>query len=193
MRELRAQFESRCGQDAFAFRRYVDPRYSRRDRSAYVIQDYFRDRKSDDAFGEAIRCFKNQLAILKLVADRLAWTTLATEDQAERGLQLALLDTARDLIEVSERAAGALAGTALEAFLRKLAIKHRVKLRKQAPSIDELAEGLKAAQVLDVPAWSQAGWLAEIHARCLKQGEAPTKLQVRDLVDGTQLLLTHVF
>ena len=171
----------------------VDPRYPWGDTDAYVIQGYFRGKDSDAAAEAAARCFKNQLAILKSVADRLSWMSLDTEDQAERGLQLDLLETARDLIKVDERAAGALAGTILEAYLKKLAAKHKVKLRKQSLSSAELVEALKTAKVLDVPAWSQCTWLTHIHARCLKEGEAPTKLQVRDLIDGSRWLITNVF
>lgn len=171
----------------------VDPRYPWHDRSAYVIQDFFRGREADDPGGEAARCFKNQLAILRSVADRLAWASLDTDDQAERGMQLALLETARDLIKVDERAACAMAGTMLDTYLKKLAARRAVKFRKQKPPTAELVEALKQAKVFDVPAWSQATWLAEIHGRCLKEGAGPTKLQVRDLVDGTQWLLTHVF
>ena len=172
----------------------VDPRFPWSKTDAYVIQDYFRGRESDDAGGETARCFKTQLAILKSVRDRTEWQALTTDDQVERALQLELLKTARDLIKTSERAAGALTGTVLAGYLKKLAAKHQVKLRKQAPSPGELVDALKAARVLDVPAWSQATWLAQIRERNQKaEGEAPTKLQVRDLIDGTQWLITNVF
>ncbi len=53
---------------------------------------------------------------------------------------------------------------------------------------------LKAVRILDVPAWSQATWLAEIRDRCLSpEGQAPTKPQVRDLIDGTHWLIMNVF
>lgn len=172
----------------------VDPRYPWGNTSAYVIQDYFRDRESDDAGEETARCFKNQLAILKSIADRLDWMALDTEDQEARSLQLAELETARDLIKISERAAGALAGTVLAAYIRKLAAKHRIKPRKQSPSLSELAAALKQARVLDVPAFSQLTWLAEIRERCLKsEAEAPTKLQIRDQIDGIQWFVSHIF
>lgn len=172
----------------------VDPRYPWCNTSAYVIQDYFRGRHSDDPGEETARCFKNQLAILKSVADRIPWMALDTEDQAARGLHLTVLETARDLIKISERAAGALAGAVLLAHLKRLAAKHQLKLRKQSPPPAELVEALKAAKVIDVPVHSQLTWLAEIRERSQRpEGEAPTKLQVRDLVDGTQWLITNVF
>ena len=176
---------------------YSDPKHWWGNQGCYAIRDYILGRDfstSDfDARGEAMRCFTSQLAILKSVADRIPWMALDTEDQAARSLQLTLLETARDLIKISERAAGAMAGTVLEAHLSKLAARHQVKLRKSSPPVGELAEALKQARVLDVPVWSQATWLAEIRERCLKEGEAPTKLQVRDLIDGTHWMLTNVF
>ncbi len=178
---------------------HPDPKRESLDGYNYVIQDWIRLQAPEEETGVApwaatLRCFLNQLCILKSIKDRLEWQALATEDQSERVLQLEGLEDARALIEVSERAAGALAGTVLESCLRKLTAKHQVKLRKQRPPLRELADALKAAKVLDVAVWSQAIWLAEIRTRCLQaKGEPPTKLQVRDLVDGTQWIVTNVF
>ncbi len=160
-----------------------------------VIKDYILGVESglEEIHAAAVRCFRSQLAILKSVADRLAWSSLDTEDQAARGLQLAFLETARDLMKINERSAGALAGTVLETYLRKLAAKYQLKFRKQAPSIRELVEALKTAKVLDVAAHSQAIWLAEIDARSRSEGESPTKLQVRDLIDGTRWFICNIF
>lgn len=171
----------------------VDSRYPWSDRSAYVIQDYFRGRESDYAGEEAVRCFKNQLAILKSVSDRLAWGQMDTDEQAERGLQLSLLETARDLLKINERSAGALAGTVLETYLKKLSGKYKLKFRKQAPPLREYIDALHAAKVLDIPVHSQATWLAELSDRSRSEGESPTKPQVRDLIDGTRWLITNVF
>jgi len=168
----------------------VDPRYAWRETDRYVIQDYLRGR---GAYEQTVHCFKNQLEILKSVSDRLAWSTPDTEDQLLRGQQLDLLESARGLIKVNERAAGVIAGSVLGACLKKLAVRHQVKLRKTSPSAAELAEALKEAKVLDIPVWSQTTWAADIHGRCLAAGESPTKLQVRDLIDGTRWLLANIF
>lgn len=161
-----------------------------------VIQDYLCEHGKEYPIisrAQAVRSFLMQLTILKSVADRLEWMAPDTEDQAARGLQLEELEAARGLIGISERAAGVLAGMVLDTYLKKLAAKREVKLRKQSPPTAELVEALKQAKVFDVPVWSQATWLAEIHGRCLKEGEGPTKLQVRDLVDGTRWLVANVF
>lgn len=175
----------------------ADPRYPWGDTGAYVIQDYFRGRdfvdQDFDPRPDTARCFRIQLAILKSVSDRLAWGQMDTADQAERGLQLAFLETARDLLKINERAAGALASTVLEAYLKKLAAKHKLRLRKQTPPLREYIDSLHTAKVFDIPIHSQAIWLAEIAARSRAEGESPTKLQVRDLIDGTHWLITNMF
>ncbi len=124
----------------------VDPKYAWCSAGAYVIQDYFRGKKclvgDFEAEEEVAKSFRSQLAILRSVSERLAWASLETDDQAERSLQLALLETARGLIDVDARAAGVLAGTVLEGYLRKLAAKHKLKFRKQAPLLREYIEAL---------------------------------------------------
>ena len=161
----------------------------------HVVQDVIWgvEDEDHDLWQEAGRCFRSQLAILKSVSDRLAWSALDTEDQVERGLQLELLETARDLLGVDARAAGVLAGKVLEIYLRKLAAKHKLRFRKDRPPIREIVDALRGADVLDISVHSQAVWLAEIEQRSRAEGEAPTKLQVRDLIDGSRWLITHVF
>jgi len=181
------------------FQAYYRPEHRKdgSDAAYYGIQDHLRALKPDSDFETAadiVRCFMNQLAILKSVADRVQWMSLDTEDQVARSQQLAQLETARNLMKVNAPVAGALAGTVLDAYLKKLALKHEVKLRKQFPPASEVVEALKEARVFDVPVWSQATWLAEIQGRYFSpESTPPTPAQVRDLVDGTHWLLTNVF
>ncbi len=116
-----------------------------------------------------------------------------TADQVERGLKLALLDTARGLMSINERADGALAATVLEGFLKKLAATYKLKFRKQAPLLKEYVDALHTAKVLDIPIHSQSIWLAEISDRSRAEGETPTKVPVRDLNDGARWLIANDF
>lgn len=182
------------------FQSYYQPHPKRRSLDGYnfVIQDWIRrqppDRETDVApWAATLRCFMNQLAILKSIKDRLEWDSLVTEDHAERGMHLDLLETARGLMDINERSAGALAGKVLELHLRKLAAAHKLRFRKDKPPTRELVDTLKTAKVLDVPAHAQATWLAEIDQRSRAKGESPTKLQIRDLIDGTRWLIANVF
>ena len=169
-----------------------EPKY-RRGARPYVIQDYLRGRGADGAAEKTVGNFRNQLSILKSVLNRLAWSQLDTEEQTERGLQLGLLDTARKLMGTNEQAAGALAGAILEGYLKKLTAKHRLRFRKLAPPLREYIDALHKAKVLDLQIHAQAALLAEISDRSCSPAEPPTKLQVRDLIDGTYWLITNVF
>jgi hypothetical protein len=168
------------------------------DGANYVIQDWFCFRGFDEdctyypwvAVG---RCIHNQLAILKSIKDRMEWQTLSSEAQLERAMHLDMIESARGLSEVSERAAGVLVGTMLDAWLRRFTAQHHVKLSKQAPTTADYAQALKDAHILDLSVISQITWLAEIHARSRAKGDNPTKLQVRDLIDGTRWLLINIF
>ena len=188
----------RLAPDRYAeFQRFYsrDPKVSVHWSRDHIIQDVIWgvENESKDLWQEAGRCLRSQLAILKSISDRLSWGDMDSADQAERGLQLAFLETARDLLKVDERAAGALAGTVLETHLKNLCGKHRLKFRKQVPPLREYIEALHAAKILDIPIHAQATWLAEISARSRAEGESPTKLQIRDLIDGSRWLITNVF
>src|SRR5215469_16847683 len=143
----------------------------------FVVRDYILGRTGtvtgDKARSETLRCFTSQLAILRSVGDRIESTQLDTADQAERSLQLALLDTANGLIKINERAAGALAGVVLETHLRKLATSRKLRFLKKSPSPRELADMLKEAQVLDIPVHSQVIWIADISERSKAEAGAP--------------------
>lgn len=171
----------------------VDMRFYWRDAGKYHIQDFLRGEESADAGERTALCFRNQLAILQAVSARLAWSTLDSEDDQLRLQQLGLLETARKLIEVNERAAGVIAASVLSTHLAALAAKHRLKSKKQSPPPAELVDALQKAKVLDAQTWNQASGLADLHDRCLGQGESPTRVQVRDLIDGTRWLLTNIF
>lgn len=184
--------------------RYAEfQRYYSRDSNAdlhhchdLVIQDYICELDSEHPIitrEQAHRCFSVQLAILKSVADRLAWSQVSTDDQAERGMQLEMLESARGLLDIDERAAGVVTGTVLETWLRKLSARHKVTFRKQRPPLREYVDALHSAKVLDIPVHSQAVWLAELDRRSRTKGEPPTKLQVRDLIDGSRWLITNIF
>ena len=182
------------------FKSYYQPDRKRGDvtDSNYVVQDWLWGRGfevdgSRYPWAAVGRCILNQVAILKAVKDRLAWQSASTTDHSRRGIQLDLLQIARDLIKVNERAAGVMAGRVLELFLNELAASHEVKLRKRFPPLRELFDALKDAGILDIPVHAQGIWAAEIASRCRAEGESPTKVQVRDLIDTSHWLITNIF
>jgi hypothetical protein len=65
-------------------------------------------------------------------------------------LQDAELHAAEKLKNISLRAAGALAGVVLERHLQRTAINHFIKLKKANPTISDLNDPLKQADVYDI-------------------------------------------
>ncbi len=166
---------------------------------AYVIQHYL---KGIDPFvgGDfdirelAANCFSNQLAIFRSLMARLDYALADLDDQALFRLQQAELETARGLIKVSSRAAGALAGAVVENHLQHLARRHRCRGSRHKPGLAELNGALHAAGVLDSQVHRQLSWMADVRERCIqKQEQRPTRAQVRDLVDGAHWLIKNVF
>ena len=135
----------------------------------YVIQDYFKnvipntysypDFNSRD---QVLKCFFNQLTILHSIEERVdsVLADIAGELYAE--FQDDEVAAARQLVKVSARAAGALAGVLIEGHLQKVAQAHDIKIAKKNPTIADLNDPLKAASVIDVPVWRKISYLADL-------------------------------
>jgi hypothetical protein len=86
------------------------------------------------------------------------------------------------------------AGMVLEGYLRRLIRRHQAKLQKSPARIRDMDQALRKAGVFDAQLWAQVSWLGDIAERCTRDGFAePTPLQVRDLVDGVDWIVKHVF
>lgn len=92
------------------------------------------------------------------------------------------------------RAAGALAGVVLEKHLGEVCLKHNVSIKKKDPSISELNDALKNANVIEVPQWRFVQHLGDIRNLCdhSKKTE-PTNQQVQDLIEGVAKIIKTVF
>jgi len=91
------------------------------------------------------------------------------------------------------RAAGALAGVALERHLGTVARSHDLKVAKKDPTIAELNDPLKAADVIDVPTWRFIQRLADLRNLCdhAKQRD-PTNDEVQELIAGVRRIVKTV-
>jgi hypothetical protein len=91
---------------------------------------------------------------------------------------------AENLIKISCRAAGALAGVLLEGHLQRLADAHRI-ITKKNPTIGDLNDPLKKNGVYDDIAWKKIQFLGGIRNRCSHKKDAePTAEQVSELIQG---------
>jgi DNA-binding FrmR family transcriptional regulator len=104
------------------------------------------------------------------------------------------LEAAQQLIKISPRASGALAGVVLERHLQRTFKNHALTTRKKNPTISDLNDPLKQAGVYGVPVWRKIQLLADIRNMCSHQkDDEPTKEQVKELIEGVNSIVKMVF
>ncbi len=185
------------------FRSYyeVDPKRKSLGYGTFVIQDYLKGVAPNDFHypnfdtrAQVLTCFFNQLTILNSIEERVDSVLANIEGELYAEIQDSEVATARQLAKVSLRAAGALVGVLIEGHLQKVAIAHGVKVVKKNPTIADLNDPLKAASVIDTPAWRKISFLADLRNLCSHKKDAePTKEQVEELILGTEWLTKNVF
>ena len=185
------------------FRSYyeIDPKRKSLGYGTYVIQDYLKgvapggyQYREFDTRAEVLKCFLNQLTILKAIGDRVDSVLANIEGELYAELQDNEVAVARQLAKISLRAAGALVGVVVEGHLQKVALAHGVKLVKEHPTIADLNDPLKSASVIDTPTWRKISFLADLRNLCSHKKDAePTKEQVEELIQGAEWLTKNVF
>lgn len=185
------------------FRSYyeIDPKRKSLGYGTYVIQDFIKGvapssfhHPDFDTRAQVLTCFFNQLTILNSIGERVDSVLGNIEGELYAELQDNEVAVARQLAKVSLRAAGALVGVVIEGHLQKVAQAHEVKIAKKNPTIADLNDPLKAASVIDTPAWRKISFLADLRNLCSHKKDAePTKEQVEDLIQGAEWLTKNVF
>jgi hypothetical protein len=91
------------------------------------------------------------------------------------------------------RAAGAMAGVVIEAHLAEVAKSHQVKVGKKEPSIGDLNDGLKNADVIEIPTWRFTQTMGDLRNLCdHKKTNDPTAEQVDELIAGAERIIKTV-
>jgi len=143
----------------------------------------------------AIPHFRQQIAILKSVKARFESSLFDIRHLVQADIFDSELDAAKELAKHKfTRAAGALAGVVLERQLTQICDNHGIEVSKKAPSIANLNDTLKDANVIDTPQWRFIQHLADIRNLCdhNKKSE-PTAEQVDDLVAGVMKITKTIF
>lgn len=185
------------------FRGYyeVDPKRKSLGYGSYVIQDFIKgvapssyNHPDFDTRQQTLRCFFNQLTIFHALGERIDSVLSNIEGELYAEIQDGEIAVARQLSKVSLRASGALVGVLIEGHLQKVANSHGLKIAKKNPTIADLNDPLKAASVIDTPAWRKISFLADIRNLCShKKDTEPTKQQVEELIEGAEWLTKNVF
>ncbi len=181
----------------------IDPKRKASTVSNYVIQDYIKGIRAmtdyeDDALWDVNNLIQirvmNQIHIVSSLVSRIDTVLQDITGHLFADLQDKELTATGQLIKISPRAAGALAGVVLERHLQRTAENHQIKLRKKAPTISDLNDPLKQANVYGVPIWRKIQLLADLRNLCSHQkDEEPTRDQVAELIDGVNSIIKSVF
>ena len=87
-----------------------------------------------------------------------------------------------------------MAGVVLERHLAQVTSNHNVTIRKQHPTINDLNELLKGANVLDVPTWRLVQRLGDIRNLCdHNKSREPTTDEIGELIEGVAKITKTVF
>ena len=181
----------------------ADPKRKRMDVATYTIQDYtmglapnadYTGRVAFDAANVAYIRFVNQNQILAALSTRIDSVLTDVRGHLFVELQDAELRAAEQLLKISARAAGALAGVILERHLQRAAANHQLVIGKKDPTISDLNDPLKQGGVYDTATWRKIQFLADLRNLCSHQKSSePTKDQVVDLISGVNAIIKTVF
>jgi hypothetical protein len=82
-----------------------------------------------------------------------------------------------------------MAGVVIEKHLAQVCVNHEQPLRKSRPTISDMNDLLKNANVLDIPTWRQIQRLADIRNLCDHDGNRePSRDEVEELISGVDKL-----
>jgi hypothetical protein len=169
----------------------------------YTISDYLHgtavmnwdDSPRFDVALRAVNHFQTQNAILRSASKRFESSLMDLRDLVQADLFDDELQKCRALHKQGLlREAGVVAGVVLEGHLQNVASQHKIRLRRKAPTISDLNDPLKQADVYDVPTWRHIQRLADIRNLCDHRKERdPIKEEVLELIDGVDKVTKTIF
>ena len=168
------------------------------DGTSYTIQDWLngvrsgtsphtREKVFNDSASVTMRLM-TQTQILQSAQRRFESSLFDIRQLVQADLLDSELVAARELLKHGFlRAAGAVAGVVIEKHLGQVCVNHNQPLRKNRPTIADMNDLLKNANVLDIPTWRQIQRLADIRNLCDHNGNRePSSDEVEELISGVE-------
>ena len=133
---------------------------------------------------DAIPLFRQQFNILKSAKKRFESSLFDIRQLVQADLFDSELGAARELNDKGfARAAGAIAGVVLEAHLLQICENHNIKITKQRPTINDLAQKLQSKDVIELPEMKKIMVLADTRNKCGHKKEAdPDQEEIKDFI-----------
>jgi len=169
----------------------------------YSIEDYLqglnvtRGWEKEKVVGPnaAIPRFEQQQSILKSAEQRLKSSLFDIKQTVHADLFDSELDAAKDLNDKGfMRGAGAMAGVVLETHLRHACDNHKIRIRKKAPTINDLGQLLKDKDIIELSVWRFIQHLSDLRNKCdHKKSQDPSITEVNELIKGVEKIIKTVF
>lgn len=168
----------------------------------YTIQDYvnairiptnWKEEPDFNVHNVAAMKIAQQVQIMESLIFRIDSVLANVEMLLLSDIQDLELQTARNLLKVSHRAAGALAGVVLENHLQKVFTTHSINTNKRNLTISFLNDELKKNDIIDNVAWRKIQFLGDIRNLCShKSSREPKTGEVEDLINGVNEIIKNI-
>jgi len=184
---------------------YKKPKTKRKDITYenYVIEDALqglhitRGWEKEKVVGTdaAIPHFSQQLNILKSAERRFESSLFDIKQLVQADLFDSELDSAKELNKKGfARGAGAVAGVVLEKHLAQVCDNHNLKITKKNPTINDLNQILKDAEVTEVKDWRFIQRLADLRNLCDHDKKTEPKHEdIDELIEGVEKISKTIF
>ena len=165
---------------------------------SYGISTGFEDLYMEDEDARrqrVIAAFYAQLNILKSVRAGFESRLLNIRRLLHADLLDTELDVAKELASNGfARAAGSVAGVALESHLVEVCLKRKIKSRKRRPTIGDWINLLHTADAIDSVMLQRLKGLNEIRSLCThKKSREPTTVEIDELIGGVSRITKQLF
>lgn len=182
-------------------KQYKDEKRKQTDFLTYGVSDYMIGLKTTRGLltlvdeKAAFPKFEQQMNILKSAQQRLESVLFNMVEILQADLFDNELEAATELCRKGfTRGAGAIAGVVLEKHLQHIRETHGCKSGKKAPTINDLNQMLKDADVIDTPTWRFIQHLGDLRNLCdHNKDKEPTKENVNDLIAGVAKITKTTF
>lgn len=185
------------------FAAYYSPKPTRRELSNenYTIVDYLKGlqaTRGDHVLADsraAVSILLQQISIVEAMKGRFTSSLFDIRALVQADLLDNELSAAAELSSKGfARAAGAVAGVALEAHLGEVTGRRGLKPKKAHPTIADFNDLLKNEGAIEVGTWRFIQHLADIRNKCdHKKSTEPTSAEIDDLIAGVTKIAKTVF
>ncbi len=132
--------------------------------------------------------FDSQIGILKSCEKRFESSLFDVKQLLQADIFESELEAARELNKKGfTRGAGAVAGVVLEGHLMQVCSNHKITVKKNNPTINDINQLLKDNGIIETPTWRSIQHLGDLRNLCdHKKQKDPTKEEIEELIKGVE-------